>query len=158
MQNRTEPDAGRRSGGDVEVLQAATRVLTGVALKSLRLLARDLPLPRFRLLLLLDEWGPSPAEPVADALGLGSSALSRAADRLVAAGYLVRRRDPERPTFVTLEATPAGRDVVARVMHWRQRELGRMLDRMDPAGRAAATEGARRLVEAARAIGTVAPA
>ena len=46
--------------GTAEVLQAATRVLAGVALRSLDVLDSAVTLPQFRLLAVLADLGPAP--------------------------------------------------------------------------------------------------
>jgi hypothetical protein len=54
----------------VEVLQAATRVLTGVALRSLDVLDGAATLPQFRMLAVLADLGQVRSAQVARALGL----------------------------------------------------------------------------------------
>jgi len=97
----------------VEVLQAATRVLAGVALRSLDVLDGIVSLRQFRVLAVLADLGCSRSVQVADALGLDASTVTRLADRLVAAGHVVRGSDPGNRTVVTLELTDAGCDLVA---------------------------------------------
>ena len=60
----------------VEVLQAATRVLAGVALRSLDALDGAVSLPQFRVLAVLADLGCSRSAQVADALGLDASTAS----------------------------------------------------------------------------------
>ena len=52
---------------------------------------------------------------VARALGLDGSTVTRLADRLVAAGYVIRGSDLGNRTVVTLELTDTGRDLVTQV-------------------------------------------
>jgi DNA-binding MarR family transcriptional regulator len=133
----------------VEVLQAATRVLAGVALRSLNVLDGAVSLPQFRVLTVLADLGRSRSVQVADGLGLDASTVTRLADRLVAAGYIVRGSDPGNRTVVTLELTGAGRDLVIQVMEWRRRELTRILGQLAPADRDTLTTSLRRLIDAA---------
>ena len=66
----------------VEVLQAATRVLAGVALRSLDVLGGTVTLPQFRMLAVLADLGRARSVQVARALGLEASTVTR-----VAAGW-----------------------------------------------------------------------
>ena len=75
--------------------------------------------------------------------------MTRLADRLVISGHVTRGRDPRHRGVVTLALTPSGEDLVARVLQWRRDELSRILGRVAPADREAATRVLRLLVEAA---------
>jgi DNA-binding MarR family transcriptional regulator len=129
-----------------EVLQAATRLLVGVALRSLDALDAAVTLPRFRL---LADLGPAPSGQAARALGLDRSTITRLADRLVAAGHVARGSDPRHRGVITLELTESGRDLVARADAWRRHELARIMGRLAPADRAAVTGALSQLVGAA---------
>ena len=94
---------GGRAAEMVEVLQAATRVLAGVALRSLDVLDGAVSLPQFRVLAVLADLGVLAVVEVADALGLDASTVTRLADRLVAACDVLRGGDPGNRTVVTLE-------------------------------------------------------
>jgi DNA-binding MarR family transcriptional regulator len=48
------------------------------------------------------------------------STVTRLADRLVAAGHVMRGSDPGNRAVVTLELTDSGRNLVARVVSWRR--------------------------------------
>ena len=133
----------------VEVMQAATRVLAGVALRSLDVLASAVSLPQFRVLAVLGDLGCARSAQVARALGLDASTVTRLADRLVAAGHVARGSEPGNRTVVTLELTASGRDLVAQVAGWRRQELTRILDQLAPGDRNTLTAALRRLVEAA---------
>jgi len=140
---------GGQAAETVEVLQAATRVLAGVALRSLDVLDGAVSLPQFRVLAVLADLGRSRSVQVADALGLDASTVTRLADRLVAAGHVLRGSDPANRTVVTLELTDSGRNLVAQVVSWRRRELTRILGRLTPGARSELTASLRRLIEAA---------
>jgi len=147
---------GGQAAEMVEVLQAATRVLAGVALRSLDVLDGAVSLPQFRVLAVLADLGCSRSVQVADALGLDASTVTRLADRLVAAGQVLRGSDPGNRTVVTLELTDSGRNLVIQVVEWRRRELARILGRLTPAGRDELTASLQRLIEAAgEGYGTV---
>lgn len=133
----------------VEVLQAATRVLAGVALRSLDVLGGTVTLPQFRMLAVLADLGRARSVQVARALGLEASTVTRVAGRLVAAGYVIRGSEPGHRSVVTLELTAAGRRLVCQVAAWREQELARILGQLQPAGRVRVTAALRQLVDAA---------
>jgi DNA-binding MarR family transcriptional regulator len=144
-----EQGPGGQAAEMVEVLQSATRVLAGVALRSLDVLGGTVSLPQFRVLAVLSDLGCARSAQVARALGLDASTVTRLADRLVAAGHVARGSDPGNRTVVTLELTDTGRDLVIQVAGWRHRELTRILGRLAPDDRDTLTAALRRLIEAA---------
>lgn len=131
------------------MLQAATRVLAGVALRSLDVLDSAVTLPQFRLLAVLADLGPVPSGQAARALGLDPSTVTRLADRMVAAGHVTRGTDPQHRGVVTLELTASGRGLVAAADAWRRQELARILDRLPPSEQQAVTAALGLLVNAA---------
>lgn len=133
----------------LEVLQSATRLLTGVALRSLDVLEGTVTLPQFRMLAVLADMGPARSVQVARALGLEASTVTRLADRLVAAGHVVRGSEPGHRGVVTLELTATGRLLVGKVAAWRQQELARMLGRLTAADQVRLTAALEQLVAAA---------
>jgi DNA-binding MarR family transcriptional regulator len=133
----------------VEVLQAATRVLAGVALRSVDVLGGTVSLPQLRVLAVLGDLGRARSARVARALGQDASTVTRLADRLVAAGHVVRGSEAGNRSVVTLELTASGRDLVTQVAQWRHQELTRILGQFTPRDRGALTALLRRLVEAA---------
>ena len=131
------------------MLQSATRVLAGVALRSLDALDGIVSLPQFRVLAVLADLGRAQPATVAATLGLKTSVITGLADRLVAAGYVALGGDPGKQGAVTLDLTPMGRNLVTQVARWRRQELSRMVGRLAPADRGPLTALLRRLVEAA---------
>ncbi len=132
----------------VEVLQAATRVLTGIALRSVDVLDGAVTLPQFRMLAVLADLGRVRSIQVARALGLEASTVTRLA-RLVAAGHVTRGSEPGHRGVVTLELTATGQELVRQVAAWRQQELSRILQQLPPAARKQVTTALRQLVAAA---------
>ena len=135
--------------GTLEVLQAVTRVLAGVALRSLDVLHSAVTLPQFRLLAVLADLGPVPSGQAARTLGLDPSTVTRLADRMVAAGHVARGADPRHRGVVTLELTASGRGLVDASDEWRRQELARIMARLAPQQRAAVTDALGLLVGAA---------
>lgn len=140
---------GQHATEIAEVLQAATRVLAGVALRSLEVLDDKVSLPQYRVLAVLADHRPARSTLVARALGLDASTVTRLADRLVAAGYVVRGSDRGNRGVVTLELTSTVRDLVILVAEWRRRELIRIVGRLTGDDRATLTATLQWLVEAA---------
>ncbi len=134
---------------DAEVLQAATRVLAGVALRSLDALDSAVTLPQFRLLAVLADLGPAPTGQAARTLGLDPSTVTRLADRMVAAGHVTRGTAPQHRGVVTLKLTRSGRRLVTVADQWRRQELARILARLTPADQEAVTAALGLLVNAA---------
>jgi DNA-binding MarR family transcriptional regulator len=132
-----------------DVLQAATRMLAGVALRSLDVLDAAVTLPQFRLLAVLADLGRVPSGQAAKVLGLDRSTVTRLAGRMVAAGHVARGTDPRHRGMVTLELTPSGRDLVAAAASWRRQELARIMARLSPAQQAVVTVALGLLVGAA---------
>ena len=143
------PAAGRDFAEQVEALQAATRVLAGVALHSLDILDGVTTLPQFRMLAVLAVLGRARSARVARALALDASTVTRLADRLVAAGHVERGSDQRHRSVVTLELTSSGQSLVGAVAGWRQRELSRIIAALPPATRAQLTSVLGQLVTAA---------
>jgi DNA-binding MarR family transcriptional regulator len=133
----------------VAALQAATRVLSGVALRSLNVLDGAITLPQFRMLAVLAELGRARSSRVARALALDASTVTRLADRLVSAGHVARGSDPRHRSVVTLELTPSGERLVRAVSQWRRGELGRIVAGLPPAARAQLTSVLNQLVASA---------
>lgn len=128
-------EPARTSANELVAFEVATRDLVGLALRSVE--TPEVSLSQFRLLLVLHEHGRSSSTQCARALGVLGSSVTRLADRLHGSGHLVRGADPGNRSVVTLELTDSGRRVVRQVRTRRRRELRRVLDRLDPAERAA---------------------
>jgi DNA-binding MarR family transcriptional regulator len=133
----------------LDLLLPVTRMLTGVALRSLEVLEGAVTLAQFRMLAVLTDLGPARSARVAEALGLEPSTVTRLADRLVAAGFVVRGSEPGHRGVVTLELTASGKQLVGRAATWRQKELARMLGRLTAAEQAQVAEALRLLLAAA---------
>ncbi|SEH93075.1 DNA-binding transcriptional regulator, MarR family [Mycolicibacterium rutilum] len=130
-----ETDVTKTPVEELTAFEVAARDLVGLALRSVDRV--DVSLPQFRLLAVLAQRGRSTSTECAKALGVVGSTVTRLADRLHAAGYLVRGADPSNRSVVTLELTAPGRKLVRQVTAYRRRELARVLDEIDPAERAA---------------------
>jgi DNA-binding MarR family transcriptional regulator len=148
------------NGDDVEALELMTRAVVGLTMRSMEVLGREVSLPQFRLLLVLSGLGRVPSSRLAAEMGIGASSVTRLADKLASAGLLTRGTDPRSRSVVTVEATPAGAELVARVVAHRQELLAEVLGRMTPHERAEASRVARRfagLAGDAATAGTASP-
>jgi DNA-binding MarR family transcriptional regulator len=154
---KTSPVTGP---SDAEALELMTRALIGIALEAINAEGGGVTLPQFRLLLALDGLGRVPSSRLAAQLGLAASAITRMVDRLESAGLTGRGTDQSNRCIVTVELTPAGRDLVSRVLAHRHARLATVLDRMTADDRAAAVRSARqfaRLSGDAVALGSAGP-
>jgi DNA-binding MarR family transcriptional regulator len=149
MQQKGSQDVPALAPGAAETLQAATRMLAGVALRSLEALDSAVTLPQFRLLAVLADLGPVPSGQAARTLGLDPSTVTRLADRMVAAGHVTRGTAPQHRGVVTLDLTDTGRDLVAAADAWRRQELAGIIARLAPAEQEAVTTALGLLVAAA---------
>jgi DNA-binding MarR family transcriptional regulator len=147
--SRAAQDGAELAPDTLETLQAATRVLAGVALRSVDVLGGAVTLPQFRMLAVLADLGRARSVQVARALGLEASTVTRLADRMVAADYVSRGGEPGHRGVVTLELTVSGQDLVDQVAAWREQELARIFRQLPPAGQVQVTRALRQLVEAA---------
>ena len=147
------PEAARRgvelTPDALETLQAATRVLSGVALRSLDVLDGAVTLPQFRILAVLADFGRARSTQVAQALGIEASAVTRFADRMVAAGYVSKDGEPVHRDAAILELSAAGEGLVGQVTAWRRRELARIFHQLPSDERVRLTHALRHLVEVA---------
>ncbi|WP_433555320.1 MarR family winged helix-turn-helix transcriptional regulator [Pseudonocardia xinjiangensis] len=115
---------------EVEAAMAATRVLVALSARSIAGLDGRITLPQFRVLVMVASTGPVNLGAVARALGVHPSNATRACDRLVTAGLLDRRDDPDDRRNLALELTDAGRELVDRVMDDRRAAIAEILGRM----------------------------
>jgi DNA-binding MarR family transcriptional regulator len=134
-------DAGL--AGEVAALELLTRALVGITLQSMEILGDEVSLPQFRLLLVASGLGRVPSSRIAAAAMMTPSSVTRLADKLVAAGLLERGADPRSRSIVTVEVTPAGLELVTRVVRRRHELLAAALGRMSPGDRETAARVAR---------------
>jgi DNA-binding MarR family transcriptional regulator len=135
--------------GDVAALELLTRAMVGLTMRSVDVLGGEVSLPQFRLLLVLSGLGRVASSRLATEMGIGASSVTRLADKLEAAGLLTRGADPRSRSVVTLEATAAGVQLVARVVVRRQELLEEVLGQMTAGERAEVARVARRFADLA---------
>jgi DNA-binding MarR family transcriptional regulator len=125
---------------DVSLMFDLSRALVGVAVRSLRTVDNDLPLPQLRALTVLERSGPCNAGGLAEAVGLHISSITRLCDRLVERELITRQTRPGNRREVEIAITPAGSALVRTVWAARSAELSAALRSLDPAQRASLRE------------------
>ena len=123
-------------GNEVEAVLAASRILVGVAARSLAPVEDSVTLTQFRALVIIASRGPLHLAALADAMGVHPSNATRTCDRLVATGLTDRRDNPADRRHLLLTLTPTGRDLVDAVMGRRRAEIEQILQQMPPRDRA----------------------
>ena len=135
MATRRNPTAD-----DVNLMFDLSRALVGVAVRSLRAVDNELPLPQLRALTVLERTGPCNAGGLAEAIGLHVSSTTRVCDRLVARGLITRQARPENRREVEIAISPMGSALVHRVWAARAAELSTALRSLEPGQLAALRE------------------
>ena len=116
----------------LDVVVAASRVLVGIATRSLEATARDVTLPQCRALVTMAQLGPSSLVALADALRVNPSTAKRMCDRLIVKGLVDR---VAAGGGLSLKLTRRGRDVVRRITEARRQELRQVVDQLSDAER-----------------------
>lgn len=117
----------------VTAVLTASRVLLGVAVRSLGEVEDTVTIPQFRTLVVLDTHGQMNLNTLAGLLGVTPSTALRMIDRLLAAELVTRRDNPENRREVLLELTIGGAQLVEQVTAKRRAEIARIVTAM-PAG------------------------
>jgi len=125
--------AGDEPGTDevdalVTSLLTASRVLVGVAAGSLAEV--EVTVPQFRALVLLDSHAAMNLQRLAELLGVTSSTAMRMVDRLIGAGLVTRRGNPDNRREVVLGLTEQGAARVGEVTDRRRRDIAAIVARM----------------------------
>ena len=116
---------------DEEVIGAillASRVMVGIAVRSLAGNPDDVTLPQYRTLVELAFGGPRRLADLAEALSVSPSTATRMCDRLVRKELVSRTRDELDRREVKLAITALGHKVVADVIERRRAEVRDMLE------------------------------
>lgn len=133
--------------GDVDeftdAVLTASRLLVAVSARSLAAVEDTLTLPQFRTLVVLATRGPMKLVALAEQLGVNPSTATRMADRLTAAGMIIRDVNPAIRREVILRLSPTGRRVVNEVTAQRRQEIAAIVARMPFEQRASLAEALR---------------
>ncbi len=112
----------------VEALLSASRVMVGLAARSLADLDSDVTLPQYRALVVLASRGPQRVVDISAELGVNSSTGTRMCERLVRKGLVRRERSDTDRREVRLTLTASGEYLVEEVTRRRRSELVRIVD------------------------------
>ncbi len=136
------PPPPRATSAATDALMTAARVLVGVSAASVAAVEDQVTLPQLRVLVMAgDDVEPLTLTRVASILGVHPSNATRTVDRLVTAGLLDRRDNPDDRRQLQLTLTARGRALVAQVMNHRRAAIEAVVRRMQP-------EAQQRLAEA----------
>lgn len=134
----------------IDTLQVATRDLLAVALQSLDAVP-GIKLQHMRLMIAVHEHPGAASVVLADILGVSPSSVTRQADRLCEAGYLIREQHPDSRRVVVLSLTAEGERVVGAVLAHRAEVFARAVPALDPGLRDALGQALAQLHDALRA-------
>ena len=122
---------GRRDDEElVDAVLGASRALVAVAARSLAMVAEDVTLSQYRVLIVLASRGPQRLADLADALMVDRSTATRMCDRLVRKRLVGRRRASDDRRGVRISLSSAGAELVAEVTRRRRAEITAIVQRM----------------------------
>ena len=101
-----------------------------VAARSLAMVAEDVTLSQYRVLIVLASRGPQRLADLADALMVDRSTATRMCDRLVRKRLVGRRRTSDDRRGVRISLSSAGAELVAEVTRRRRAEITAIVQRM----------------------------
>ncbi|MCK2218768.1 MarR family transcriptional regulator [Actinomadura sp. ATCC 31491] len=137
MEEPSPGPAGRVDAEDLDAVISAvltgSRLLVAVAARSLAAAQDQVTLPQFRMLVVLSAHGETKLVTMAELLDVNSSTAMRMADRLAAAGLIVRKVNPHNRRESLMRLTPEGRRLVDDVTARRRAEIAAIISRMTPA-------------------------
>lgn len=125
----------------VEDVMAASRLLVAVSVRSMQEVDPALTPIQVRTLMILGSRDSMRPSELAQALGVHPSNATRTCDKLVAAGLLDRRENPQNRRALILSLTPAGRQLITSISRRRARAISKVLGAL-PAERRSAVASA----------------
>ena len=114
----------------VTAVLTASRVLVGVSARSLAEVEETVTVTQFRTLVVLDSRGEINLNSLAEALDVNSSTALRMIDRLLVAGLVTRRENPNNRREVLLGLSAEGARIVDIVTKSRRSEIARIVTAM----------------------------
>ncbi|MDV3126882.1 MarR family transcriptional regulator [Mycobacterium sp. 21AC1] len=145
----TGREADSVSGAQVDAVMRASRALVGIAAASVAAVDDLVTLPQLRVLMMIATQGPLSLGAVASGLDVGAPSASRICDRLLKAGFLDRRDDPDDRRSIVLTLTADGRSIVERVNRHRRTAVRRVLRNLAAGDRERLTVALEAFAEAA---------
>ncbi|MFR9752364.1 MarR family winged helix-turn-helix transcriptional regulator [Nocardia sp. 004] len=116
-----------------DALLTASRLLVALSAQSIAHVDETITIPQFRTLVILSTRGPAKIATLAGILNVQPSTATRMVDRLVTAGLVDRKPNPESRRELIIELTTRGHTIVTAVTDRRRREIAAVVDRV-PAG------------------------
>lgn len=137
MSNVRRPARSRAAVTDelVTAVLTASRVLVAVAARSLAEHNESVTITQFRTLVVLGNQPDLTLNQLADHLGVNASTAMRMINRLLKAGLVSRRENPNDRREILLGLSEAGRDIVDTVTNRRRAEINRIVTAMPAAHR-----------------------
>ncbi len=123
-----------------DALLNASRVLVAVSARSIAEVDDTITIPQFRTLVILSTQGSSNIAGLAAQLNVQPSTAGRMVERLIAAGLVDRKVNPESRRELIVELTRMGSHIVDAVTTRRRRELAAVVHKMAPEHRAGMVE------------------
>jgi DNA-binding MarR family transcriptional regulator len=117
----------QRTDSIIDSVLSASRVLVGVAARSLSDIGEDVTLTQYRTLVVLASRGPQNMATLADAVGVTPATATRMCDRLVRKKLVIRRNEKGDRRQVRLTLSKSGLELVALVTDRRRREIERIV-------------------------------
>jgi DNA-binding MarR family transcriptional regulator len=133
----------------VTALLTASRALVGVSARSLGGVEEKVTLSQFRTLVVLHAHGDSRLNRLSERLQVNASTTLRTVDRLIAAGLVARKENPDDRREVLLQLTRRGRQLVEDVTARRRDAIATIVRGMPTKQRAAMVEALMSFAEAA---------
>lgn len=118
------------TAAQVDAAMLAAQALIGVAAQSVSEVEDRVTMPQLRVLVLVATRGPFNLNALADALGVHPSNATRACDRLVALGLLLRTESTVDRRNLFLGLTPDGQLLIDTLLEHRRAAMGAVLARL----------------------------
>jgi DNA-binding MarR family transcriptional regulator len=126
------PEQANDLSAVISAVLTGTRMLVGIAARSLAAVEDRVTLPQFRMLVVLAWHGETKLVTLADVLNVNSSTAMRMADRLAAAELIVREVNPHNRRESLIRLTGEGQRIVDEVTARRRQEIGVIVSRLSP--------------------------
>ncbi|MEU1005954.1 MarR family winged helix-turn-helix transcriptional regulator [Streptomyces tibetensis] len=146
---RSHADPDQEAEEVTLAVMAASRLLVAISARALSSTDSALTLPQLRALVVLETCGPVKLAALAATLGVNPSTALRMVGRLEDSGLIDRRTNPANRREVILRLTPAGRDLVERVLAHRRTEIRALVERLPAEARAGLVPALEALTRAA---------
>ncbi|MGA8209390.1 MAG: MarR family transcriptional regulator [Nocardioidaceae bacterium] len=127
----SETDA-ERLDRQIDDAMEATRAMVAVVAQSLAETDVAVTLPQWRMLVILDRYGPLAMSAVAARMGVHPSGATRTGESLVRLGLVSRSDDPADRRRLLLDLTEDGSRFVASLLQTRRRAITRVVERVSP--------------------------